>query len=185
MTPRRNALSDGSIKAYKEPFEIHAIDYKEISQLADLFSLGQYLTFNSADSRQTFRCPIRSLYFVPKNQRYLYDNISNFLRWDFSKDATYAFWLKIQEGSDGVKTGQLFLREGNGPQSTKRYYAPIQYTEKMDGLDGRIVDCKYLDDQWVFIASASRPTAFPKATVIQKLRRLKNGVTPEEILRFS
>lgn len=68
MTPRRNALSDGSIKAYKEPFEIHAIDYKEISQLADLFSLGQYLTFNSADSRQTFRCPIRSLYFVPKNQ---------------------------------------------------------------------------------------------------------------------
>lgn len=173
MAPRRRALAAGSISTDKECLEIAVVAYKEVSQTEEFIHQGQYVSHS--DHYNYF---IRSLYFVPKNQRYLWGSpISNFLRWDFALKARCCFRLFL-DGRE--KIGSLFMRHPGG--SDEIYFAPIDLTEDMLDLDGCTIECKYVGRNWIFVERSDRKFPHLLSAALGKMERMENSVSAEDIL---
>ncbi|XP_018329684.1 mRNA-capping enzyme [Agrilus planipennis] len=174
INPRIAAMEKGLINKASEPFSVRKKEFWHITQAASL--LGEKFAKNLSHEPD-------GLIFQPAKEPYVAGRCDEVLKWKPQDLNSVDFRLRIvEESGAGIvprKVCQLYVGQLNAPFST------MKYTKQLKDLDGKIVECKYENDQWKFMRERT-DKSFPNSytTAMAVYHSIRNPVTKEKLLDF-
>ncbi|KAG8184984.1 hypothetical protein JTE90_024519 [Oedothorax gibbosus] len=167
--PRRAAMESGKLDRSKEPFSVRAKDFWDIHHVKQI--LGE--KFKKDMSHE-----VDGLIFQPVSEPYVCGRCFNVLKWKPANLNSVDFKLVIQKrtglGLLPTKVGLLYVGGMNEP------FAEIKITKVLKDMDKKIIECKYENNQWVFMRERT-DKSFPNAykTAMGVCESIRNPVTTE------
>ncbi|KAG8225127.1 hypothetical protein J437_LFUL006150 [Ladona fulva] len=172
--PRRESMKIGLIDRETEPFGV------KMKQFWDVVQAGKLLSPKFAE--QLLHEP-DGLIFQPSDMPYKPGQCMEVLKWKPLSHNSVDFLLKIvTESGEGIlprKVGHLYVGGRDFPIDT------IKVTKALKDLNGKIVECKYQDKQWVFMrerTDKSFPNSYKTAQAVWN--SIVDPVTSERLLEF-
>ncbi|XP_044742570.1 mRNA-capping enzyme [Chrysoperla carnea] len=172
--PRHQAIIAGHIDKTKEPFSIRHKEFWDITQTVNL--LGD--KFSKMLSHEP-----DGLIFQPSKEPYTAGRCDDVLKWKPLTLNSVDFKLKIvTDAGEGIlprKIGHLYVGQLDRP------YAQIKITKQLKELNNKIIECKYENNQWVFMrerTDKSFPNSFNTAQGV--CQSIRDPVTKELLLDF-
>ncbi|CAG9858499.1 unnamed protein product [Phyllotreta striolata] len=176
IKPRYLAMEKGLIRKETEPFSVRKKDFWPITQAASL--LGEKFA-------KTLSHEPDGLIFQPAKEPYTAGPCNDVLKWKPLSLNSVDFRLKIVVTSGmgllPVKKASLFVNKGK----QEICLAEMKYTKQLKDYNGKIVECKYENNQWVFMRERTDKN-FPNSydTAIAVGDSIKNPVTKEILLFY-
>ncbi|XP_046676608.1 LOW QUALITY PROTEIN: mRNA-capping enzyme [Homalodisca vitripennis] len=172
--PRNKAITEGRINKELEPFSIRMKQFYPVTKAGSL--LGEKF------ARQLSHEP-DGLIFQPANDPYKTGQCMEVLKWKPASHNSVDFRLKIQrEGGEGLipsLVGLLYVGGLDAP------FSKMKVAKVMKELDGRIIECKFDKNAWVFMrerTDKSFPNSFTTAQSV--CNSIQNPVTTDILLNF-
>jgi len=171
---RNNYIVQGLIDKTKEPFSIRK---KEFWDVQDTYKL-----LEDKFTKMLAHEP-DGLIFQPKGDPYKCGRDDTVLKWKPASMNSVDFKLKIvTESGLGLLTrtvGHLYVGGCNTP------FAAMKMTKEIKNMDGKIIECKWQNDQWIFMRERT-DKSFPNGykTAIGVINSIKDPVTEEILLDF-
>ncbi|XP_037030418.1 mRNA-capping enzyme [Bradysia coprophila] len=172
--PRNNAMRHGWIIKDREPFSVRPKCFWDVTQA------GALLAPKFANS---LAHEPDGLIFQPSLDPYKSGACSKVLKWKPLHMNSVDFKLKItQQGGMGMlteKMGYLYVGQHEQP------FASIKYTKYLKELDGKIIECKFENNSWVFMRERT-DKSFPNSynTAMAVCKSIQYPVTTEYLLHF-
>lgn len=172
--PRYEAMKYGLINKSLEPFSVRHKMFWDLTQAKAL--LGPKFS-------KTLSHEPDGLIFQPSSEPYVSGRCDEVLKWKPLNMNSVDFRVIITEESGlGIlskKIGQLYVGSLDTP------FAQIKYTKQMKELNNRIIECKYENNQWVFMRERkdkSHPNSYDTAKAV--CYSIKYPVTTDKLLGF-
>ncbi|XP_055681575.1 mRNA-capping enzyme [Lutzomyia longipalpis] len=172
--PRYDCFRKGLIDKNREPFSVRHKMFWDVTQARAL--LGP--KFASTLSHEP-----DGLIFQPSLDPYQTGQSNEVLKWKPLELCSVDFKLKIAEESGmGIlkrKVGLLYVGQLTAP------FAQIKYTKVLKDLDNKIIECKFENNNWVFMRERT-DKSFPNSytTAVNVCNSIKNPVTTQMLLDF-
>ncbi|KAJ0181624.1 hypothetical protein K1T71_002346 [Dendrolimus kikuchii] len=174
VNPRHEAMQKGLIKKEREPFSVRIKHFWELPMARQL--LGEKFASNLSHEPD-------GLIFQPSKECYVAGRCDDVLKWKPSNMNSVDFKLKIvTEGGQGIlprKIGHLYVGQLEQP------FSMIKLTKELKELNNKIIECKYEDNQWVYMrerTDKSYPNSYTTAKAV--CESIKTPVTKEILLDF-
>lgn len=174
IKPRYAAIERMLINKVKEPFSIRKKDFWPITQTANL--LGEKFAKSLSHEPD-------GLIFQPAKDAYVAGRCDEVLKWKPLDMNSIDFRLKIvKEGGAGLiptKVACLYVGQLEQP------FAKMKYTKALKELDGKIVECKFENNEWKFMrerTDKSYPNGFNTAAAVSA--SIRDPVTKEDLIHF-
>ncbi|XP_069698204.1 mRNA-capping enzyme [Periplaneta americana] len=174
VNPRHQAMKEGRIDKSTEPFSVRLKQFWDITQAGKL--LGD--EFSKMLSHEP-----DGLIFQPSKDPYVAGRCSEVLKWKPLSHNSVDFQLKIvTEQGHGIlksKVGHLYVGGMDRP------FAQMKMTKALKELNNKIVECKFQDNQWVFMrerTDKSFPNSFNTASAV--CSSIRDPVTKEKLMDF-
>ncbi|XP_065164847.1 LOW QUALITY PROTEIN: mRNA-capping enzyme [Atheta coriaria] len=174
IKPRYAAMEQGIINKASEPFSIRHKQFWDLTQAGSL--LGQKFAATLSHEPD-------GLIFQPSKEPYVAGRCDDVLKWKPLDMNSVDFRLKIVkiEGTGIVskKVGHLFVGKRDGP------FASMKYTKELKDLDGKIIECKFEDQQWKFMRERT-DKSFPNSVTTAEAvcGSILHPVTKESLLNY-
>ncbi|XP_060517361.1 mRNA-capping enzyme [Cylas formicarius] len=173
IKPRYAAMERMLINKSTEPFSIRKKDFWPISQTASLLSEKFAKSLSHKPD---------GLIFQPSKDPYIAGRCDEVLKWKPLSMNSVDFRLKIvTENGPGIipkKVGYLYVGQLDQP------FAKIK-SKDVKHLDNKIIECKYENDQWVFMRERTDkvyPNSYNTAKAV--FSSILKPVTKEKLLEF-
>ncbi|XP_015912150.1 mRNA-capping enzyme isoform X2 [Parasteatoda tepidariorum] len=169
VSTRTAAFQEGRLDRTKEPFSVRAKQFWDVTMARQL--LGE--KFSREMSHE-----VDGLIFQPLLDPYTCGRCPDVLKWKPSNLNSVDFKLIIQTrtglGLLPTKVGYLYVGGKNEP------FAEIKVTKALKNMDKKIIECKYENNQWVFMRERT-DKSFPNGfnTAIGVCESIRNPVTKE------
>lgn len=174
VSPRNEAIKHGLIRKEKEPFSIRQKQFWDVTQTKAL--LGERFAKQLAHEPD-------GLIFQPSKEPYIAGTCTSVLKWKPARMNSVDFQLKI-----GVEEGVGILKKKIGQLYAGQFDRPFGYirlTKDIKELDNKIIECKFENNQWVFMRERT-DKSFPNhyKTVEAVCRSFTYPVTEEMLLNY-
>ncbi|KAI9556338.1 hypothetical protein GHT06_018912 [Daphnia sinensis] len=170
MKPRLYALENSKESKQNEAFNVDIVEYLEAYQTE---------SYLNEEFEERFKYPMRSFIFFPRNKGYMCGTNKDLLEWTENEAQSCSFRLRIPKEIQDPKEADLLI---GGPNKEKKYET-IPLTDEIRKLDGRIVECRYVDHHWVFVKQRlDRDYANGRKALTGKLRASENPVSRDLLL---
>ncbi|XP_071450546.1 mRNA-capping enzyme [Hetaerina americana] len=172
--PRRECMKTGLIDRDSEPFSVRLKEFWDVTQAGSLLS--------DKFAEQLSHEP-DGLIFQPAKEPYIPGRCMEVLKWKPASHNSVDFLLKIvMEEGEGIvprKIGQLFVGGYSQP------FALMKVSKAIKELNGKIIECKFQDKQWVFMRERT-DKSFPNSlrTAQAVWNSILDPVTSERLLEF-
>ena len=90
-----------------------------------------------------FKSPIKPFFLLL--QTYISGTCLDHFQWDLKNEEDFHFRLKISDRKDS--TGELLVV---GPRRREIEFDTINLTPELMEMDGKIIECHRIDNQWIF-----------------------------------
>ncbi|KAG6444076.1 mRNA-capping enzyme [Manduca sexta] len=174
VNPRHEAMKQGIIHKENEPFSISLKQFWDLTMSEKL--LGEKFA-------KTLLHEPDGLIFQPSNEPYVAGACEDVLKWKPGHMNSVDFKLKIvTEHGEGIlpkKIGHLYVGQLSRPFDT------IKHTKELKALNNKIIECKYENNQWVFMrerTDKSYPNSYNTAMAV--CGSIKDPVTKEILLYY-
>ncbi|XP_046655756.1 mRNA-capping enzyme-like isoform X2 [Daphnia pulicaria] len=157
----------------KEPFNLDIVDCRDARSAEDFLSEGFEDLF-----KYSFRC----LVFFPREKGYKCGTCYDVFQWSEKSSHTCTFRLKFPEywRSGDLKRAEL---HAVGAHRSEIYFATIELTKELRNLDGRIIECRFADRQWIFVRQRNdRHHPNGRNAIFNKLKVLKSPITRQRLV---
>lgn len=167
--PRRQAIEEGRINRMKEPFSVRKKEFWDVSTARQI--LGE--KFAKVMSHE-----VDGLIFQPVPDTYLCGRSDQVLKWKPPSLNSVDFKLVITTrtgiGMLPTKVGLLYVGGMSEP------FSEIKVTKAFRDLDKKIIECKWENNQWVFMKERT-DKSFPNGykTAMGVCESIRNPVTKE------
>lgn len=174
MGGRHKALKEGRIRKETEPFSIRSKHFWDVTQADTLLS--------DKFAKQLGHEP-DGLIFQPAKEPYCTGPSPEVLKWKPLSLNSVDFRLKIvTESGEGIlpkKIGLLYVGGLNVP------YSKMKVTKQIKDLNNAIIECKFENDQWVFMRERT-DKSFPNSvkTAQAVCRSISKPITTERLLDY-
>ncbi|XP_068621516.1 mRNA-capping enzyme [Battus philenor] len=172
INPRNRAIESGMIS--KGPFSVHLKEFWDVR-------MAHYL-LEDKFAKTLYHEP-DGLIFQPSKEGYVAGACEDVLKWKPSDMNSVDFRLKIvTESGEGIipkKVGLLYV----GREKTA--ISQIKLTKQIKHLHNKIIECKYENNQWVFMRERT-DKSYPnsKDTAYAVWNSIQNPVTKEYLFDF-
>lgn len=171
---RVKAMKEGRIIREKEPFSVRLKQFWDVTQANSL--LGEKFAKQLAHEPD-------GLIFQPAKEPYKTNQCPDVLKWKPSSLNSVDFKLKIVvESGEGIlrrSIGELYVGSLSVP------FSKIKITKQLKELNNKIIECKYENNQWVFMrerTDKSFPNSYNTAKAV--CNSIVNPVTKEYLLDY-
>lgn len=174
IKPRYAAMEQMLINKTMEPFSVRKKDFWPISQAASL--LGEKFAKSLSHEPD-------GLIFQPSKEPYTAGRCDEVLKWKPLDMNSVDFRLKIvKEEGEGMiarKICHLHVGQFDSP------FAKMKYTKALKDLDGKIIECKFEEDQWKFMRERidkTYPNSYNTAKAV--CGSISYPITKEKLLEY-
>ncbi|KAK4023699.1 hypothetical protein OUZ56_009098 [Daphnia magna] len=158
--------------AQNEVFTLDIVEYLEANEATKSYLDPKF--------EESYKYPIRSFVFFPLKNYSCYTDY-DVLQWAENDDQQCSFRLMIPKGIQEPKEAELFMF-GRSCAEIK-WDETIPLTDEIRNLDGCIVDCRYVDQRWMFVKQRfDRNIPNGKRALEGKLHALKHPVSRNLLL---
>ncbi|GAB0087241.1 mRNA-capping enzyme [Sergentomyia squamirostris] len=174
IKPRYDAFRQGVIDKEREPFSVRHKMFWDVTQARALLA-PKFAKMLSHEPD--------GLIFQPSQDGYHAGQCFEVLKWKPLDMCSVDFKLKIGEESGvGIVTRKVGLLYVGGHEPP---FAKIKFTKTLKALDNRIIECKWENNQWVFMRERT-DKSFPNSykTAMGVCESIRNPVTKEMLLEF-
>ncbi|CAH2104976.1 unnamed protein product [Euphydryas editha] len=174
IKPRERAIESGMINKDKESFRIGLKQFWDVTMTRHLLEEKFARTLTHEPD---------GLIFQPSLEPYVAGPCPSVLKWKPSDMNSIDFKLKIVKdtrlGMIPKKVGHLYVGKRNIP------FGEIKINSAIKNLDGKIIECKYENNQWVFMRERT-DKSFPNSvdTANAVFESIKKPVTKEYLLDY-
>ncbi|KAL1457931.1 hypothetical protein WDU94_008111 [Cyamophila willieti] len=174
IEPRYRAMQNNRINKLAEPFSIRAKDFWTVDKAGYLLS-DKFTLCHEPDG----------LIFQPVDVPYTMGPASDTLKWKPHTMNSIDFLMKIETqtglGMLPTKIGHLFVGSGN----SQTPFGQMKVNKATRDLDGKIVECKWENNAWVFMRERT-DKSFPNAvkTAQAVWESIQHPVTKEGLLSY-
>ncbi|GBN11275.1 mRNA-capping enzyme [Araneus ventricosus] len=172
VKPRRDAMMNGKIDRMQEPFSVRPKDFWDVTSAKQI--LGEKF-------RKEMSHEVDGLIFQPVPDPYTGGRCPDVLKWKPPHLNSVDFKLVITQrtglGLLPTKVGLLYVGGMSEP------FAELKINKALRGLDKKIIECKYENNQWVFMRERT-DKSFPNAysTAMGVCESIRNPVTTDILL---
>ncbi|XP_050362183.1 mRNA-capping enzyme [Nymphalis io] len=173
VKPRDRAIESGRIDKDNEPFRVGLKHFWDVTMAKDL--LGEKFA-------KTLKHEPDGLIFQPSEKPYAFGACQNVLKWKPSEMNSIDFKLRVVKED---RVGMISKWKGELLVGHDVIYAEIKVSSAIKKLNGKIIECKYENNKWVFMrerTDKSFPNSFETAEAV--LKSIKYPVTKEKLLKF-
>lgn len=171
---RKTAMEKGLINRANEPFSVRKKEFWEIFQAENL--LGPKFAASLSHEPD-------GLIFQPAEDPYVAGRCDSVLKWKPTELNSVDFKMKIvreqREGCVPCRKIQLFVGQLSEP------FDSMKYNKELKDLDGKIIECKYQNNQWVFMRERT-DKSFPNSydTAYSVCQSIRKPLTKEALLEY-
>ncbi|XP_044752230.1 mRNA-capping enzyme [Coccinella septempunctata] len=174
ISPRNSAKEKGIINRDEEPFSVRKKEFWGIEWAKNL--LGPKFAASLSHEPD-------GLIFQPSEDPYCAGRCDSVLKWKPTELNSVDFKMRIvkeqREGCIPRKVIQLFVGQLSEP------FSYMKFNKELKDLDGKIIECKYERNQWVFMRERT-DKSFPNSfdTAMSVCKSIQKPLTKEALLAY-